>query len=474
MEGAPIFNYEDNSDSDDSEQLDARDKKSKKRKKGTPEWLQRLLKTDSEKLAEEDTKANRFLEAIKSPFGRMFGVEKEELTEEETEDQEQKPAETEFRLPFMPAAFSGPEAVMSDTDSKEEDSDPSPELPQGLLINEDTAEEIASWAPEVPAELEFRTEDEPVPVPMEEEGIPEVATESLPEESVVDRLRAEVESHAMMSTDIHPDRNSYDAGYTDSRGETSPVKEREIVVEKRGGAGAAAVGFVAAELLSRSRDKKIRREAKQLKKKVTGLEQDQKVSHLEARKTEARNQEQLQELKQKREIAPSVSEKPRQISRVEKASTERVYSPSTERVVGQPRAEVFERVHLPRQLDAEQSEAQRYERIQEERQEILTKIQEAAEQPYAGEVYYERKHEVKDEPTTREKLQGAVGSSSTIVNNNAPKVDDTAYGASSYANLPQPKPEITDEYKQAIVQGATTGIILLVGFVIVLILWSLL
>jgi hypothetical protein len=361
--------------------------------------------------------------------------------------------------------------------------DTEPELPHGLIIDEETAEDFATWEAPIATEAMADSVQEDIA-----DNEPRQTETAAPEGLSVDRLRAEVEEHAMAShevpTERHPDITSYDSPI---RGESVPAtKERELVVEKRGGAGAAAVGFVAADLLSRSRDKKIRKEAKQLKKKVTSLEKKQETDYFEAQRIQAQNKEQLRDLAAKREHDLKIQAQKFESVKVPEprlpveAKTEKAQV-TVERVVH--REQSIERVPKPEVLTSERQKPDSdstYEALVRQNQELLATIEQAKEVSYAGETYYDRQHEVMDEPTKYDMASGASvsshdssGQQSTLPVTNSNQTQHSGQQPGLYDPLPQ-KTGLSDEYKQAMLQGATTGIILLVGFLIVLILWSLL
>lgn len=493
MEGVPLFNQEDNSEDTGSEfGADGKSKK-KSKKKSTPEWFQRIVNTGEEQ-PEEESRTGRLLDLIKSPFSKLFGIEKDELPEDEAKTGEDNPLGSEFRLPFMVGSYRAVESV--DPDQSELANDPAdnePELPQGLIIDQDTAEEIASWD-EAPLNREDdRFETNPGPDEVEAGG-QEVIDTPDPEELSVDRLRAEVEAHAIASSQTPAERTPYTTSYDSAtRGEAvATTKGRGVIIEKRGGAGAAAVGFVAADLLSRSRDRKIRKEAKQLKKKVATLENKQKDDNFKAREAEVKNKERIRDLAVKREIdLRRQNEKIKSVNEVQSFRSdvlqpERVEIPRPAVERSEPVVErapdtdhnrpEYKVVATERQSD---DALRAQELLVRQNQELLTTIEKAKEVSYAGETYYDRQHEVMDEPTQYDMASGG-SITSRSAQPTAATGSQTAMGQAqsqsaptAYEPLPQ-KAGLSDEYKQAMVQGATTGIILLVGFLIVLILWSLL
>jgi hypothetical protein len=484
MEGIPLFNQEDNSeDTENDFGADGKPKKKSKKKSG-PEWFQKFT-AGSEVQPEEESKTNRFLDAIKSPFSRLFGIEKDEVAEDEEKAPEGTREEPEYRLPFMPGAYSTVESVEPEQPETAQDpADAEPELPHGLIIDQETAEDFATWETPTTTDVTIAGGAEQ-DIADNEPHQPETA---VPEELSVDRLRAEVEEHAMAShevpTERHPDIASYD---NLARGESVPAtKERELVVEKRGGAGAAAVGFVAADLLSRSRDKKIRKEAKQLKKKVTSLEKKQETDYFETQRLQVQNKERLRDLATKREQDLKI-----QAKKFESVKTPEA-RPAVEAKAEKPQATVervvhreqsVERVAKPEVVTLERQELDSdstHEALVRQNQELLATIEQAKEVSYAGESYYDRQHEVMDEPTKYDMASGASvpshdssGQKSTLPAPSSKQIQQSDQYPRPYDPLPQKK-GLSDEYKQAMLQGATTGIILLVGFLVVLILWSLL
>jgi hypothetical protein len=493
MEGVPLFNHEDNSE-DSGNEFGVDDKSKKKsKKKTTPEWFRRIVNT-GEQQPDDESKTGRLLGMIKSPFSRLFGIEKDELPEEDSGQDDKNAQDAEYRLPFIGGAFSAVEAVEPDQPELAVDpADTEPDNPHGLIIDEETAEEFATWEVSTePAGVAEMPEESPR---LEDEQ--EVVESRDPEELSVDRLRAEVEAHALASsetpTERSPETSTFDSA---TRGEAvTTTKEREIIIEKRGGAGAAAVGFVAADLLSRSRDRKIRKEAKQLKKKVTTLEKKQKTDHQRAQEIEAQNKERTRDLAAKREfdkqqhsealqaVAPGQDKQPiitktEQVAIAPKPRTESSPPLATEQKPNRTQLESEQRSPVAERQAADTYSTTR-EALARQNQELLATIEQAKEVSYAGETYYDRQHEVMDEPTLYDMNSGtsvtAQSQQATTVNSVQQPATSQSYRqpAQPYETLPQ-KAGLTEEYKQAMIQGATTGIILLVGFLIVLILWSLL
>lgn len=493
MEGVPLFNQEDNSEDTGSEfGADGKPKK-KSKKKSAPEWFQRIVNTGEEQ-PEEESRTGRLLDLIKSPFSKLFGVEKDELQEDVIADNDGVVAEEpEYGLSSVPGLYSQAESVEPDKPEAVDDPvDGEPELPQGLIIDEETAEEFAMT--EIPAESE-RVEQ----VARESDSGDEVAAVGSgihdSGELSVDQLRAEVEANAMASHEI-PTERPYEVGLVDTGGlrtETAPqIKEREVIIEKRGGAGAAAVGFVAADLLSRSRDRKIRKEAKQLKKKVATLENKQKDDNFRAREVEAQNKERLRDLAEKREhdvrrqneknksvaetqSPPPVAVQPERV--VASRSTVERSDPVVERMSDYDQYQARQdAVSIEREPDdRRKAQEQLFAR---QKQELLATIEQAKVVPYAGETYYDRQHEVMDEPTQYDMASGGsiTGkiTQTRVTTRSQPDAPQTQQQpVPAYESLPQ-KSGLSDEYKQAIVQGAATGIILLVGFLVGLVIWSLL
>ena len=492
MEGVPLFNQEDNSEDTGSEfGADGKPKK-KSKKKSAPEWFQRIVNTGEEQ-PEEESRTGRLLDLIKSPFSKLFGIEKDELPEGEAGADDEDSSDSEFRFPLMDGSYTALDSVEPEQPELAHDpADNEPELPQGLIIDEDTAEEFASW--EAPLNREDdRFETNPGSDEVEATG-QEVIDTSVPEELSVDQLRAEVEAHALASSETPTERTPYTNSYDSAtRGEAvATTKEREVIIENRGGAGAAAVGFVAADLLSRSRDRKIRKEADQLKKKVATLENKQKDDNFKAREAEVKNKERIRDLAVKREIdvrrqnekIKSVNEV--QSSRPDVLQPQRVEIPwpaveSSEPIIERAPDSDHNRPEYKVLATERQSDdaLRAQELLARQNQELLATIEKAKQVSYAGETYYDRQHEVMDEPTQYDMASGGsiTGRSSqptaAIGSQMATGQAQSQSVPTAYEPLPQ-KTGLSDEYKQAMVQGATTGIILLVGFLIVLILWSLL
>lgn len=269
---------------------------------------------------------------------------------------------------------------------------------------------------------------------------------------------------------------SPDMDIQEQRGEPV-IKERETVIEQRGGAGAALLGAIVANRLSKSRDRKIQAEAKQLEKKVEKLQKAEKRDAYEIERLRVKSQQQAAELRNKRETAPRAPQNkpematdtsPNIVSKPERAPFEAKTTMQMPEVP-QSQAEVRQDYHSP-------SEVERYEvgRRPELDPVVLEQVEHAAEQNIALERYFERRHEVKDVPTNNTGQGGAdLGGRTTQAH-----VQDFATQANQQlAQLEQQQRmalKTQQAYKKAATQGVVAGIIMLVSFALIAFIWSLL
>lgn len=255
--------------------------KSKKAKKSKfAKWLSYLVPSEvasqpESKDDEEPSRTERFLESFKSLFGIFSNVEKQEV--EELTKPSQQPIYNES---LIFAIDEVEETAPSETEADE------------VL---DEAHE--NFDVEVNIEHPSDASEAPIEEPAET-GLSDVSLATRDSVLPIERLSSQ-----------YSDDN--EAARAQSISETPRYvneKQREIIIEKRSGGGAALLGFVAAETLSRSRDKKIRNDAVKLRDKVDKLEQKQSSTELDLHHAREHNRKQLDELKAKRETREEFDE----------------------------------------------------------------------------------------------------------------------------------------------------------------------
>ncbi len=235
--------------------------------------------------------------------------------------------------------------------------------------------------------------------------------------------------------------------------------------------GAALLGFVAAETLSRHRDAKIRKEAASLKDHVEKQDKYHTTTEFSLEERVAHNKEQLEKLRHKRsEVEPQIP--PRTTER----ESLRTSVPNPELARSKVNEVIIERrvpdVQVERSVPGKMSETPEANQYSSGERLILDQVENAAEHDIAIEAYYERMHEAKDVPTGTTGSGGGMGGSSyqkSEKNSSIGAVSINPKKSSTHDNTKN------DElYLLAAKRGAITGVMLLLGFLVVALIWSLL
>lgn len=417
-----------------------------KRKKRFSELMARLMgKEGGDPKSTEEEQAtepkHRFVDALRGKlFGLFTGIEKEEVDEPDHDEEqfdhtEDSTTSREFHFPLLNRLEQS-----EDRDGNNPDSILSPDKPRTTTTPEDTPMPQSESLPTdgSSAEQAEPIESAMVEAPSEPQGIDAPA-------------------------DMLPDRDDTIASHGFAQ-EKSPSVEhvKETVIEQKGGGGAALLAFVAAETLSRSRDAKIRKEATELKKQV----EKQQERMPEVQHMQEHNREQIEQLKNKRAQTERVMEVPYEM----RTSHEKkeVSQSNTEPEKQKSQVEL-QRVSGPEKQNSKLETEPKYRAPEV----ILDRAEKAAESDVALEGYYERRHEAKDVPTASS--QQGTGAGSGGGNVHTTSADPHAHIAQQLYNEQQ---AINNQreglYRRAAKQGVQTGIILLVAFIVLVLLWSLL
>jgi len=274
--------------------------------------------------------------------------------------------------------------------------------------------------------------------------------------------------------DALPDRSTNE--HIDQERNEPIIKERETIIEKRGGAGAALLGAVVANRLSKSRDRKIQAEAKELEKKVEGLQKAEERDAYNIERLRAKSQEQADQLRAKRTTSAEQPQNRPEIPIVDEQNV--IYTskqPETHnaRPYNHPEQSVDSIPKPNIRRETEHKDVAERKTTPEIDHVVLQQVEQAAEHNIALERYFERRHEVKDVPTNS---TGQTGVSLGLINQH--QLQQTSIGSEKrIAQIEQKQREAArtqQAYKQAATQGVVAGIIVLVSLGIIVFVWSLL
>lgn len=449
----------------------------KKKKNRFSQFLSKFLRPETESPPEGTTK--RFLDSFKGIFGISSGVERHEIPERQEESDEGNEHTSPLRMPF----FSGlPEAQLATANSGEVD--------DNQPIDVDDTEVITQ--PHLLEQSGSVTEVQGVPFYYERSDIapedPRVT--EFPEQETTDHQYDVIDRSEPVEV---ADRSTAEPGFSENREVADSLQQRETIIEKRGGAGAALAGLVAAETLSRHRDKKISKEADKLKKRVKAVENKQSIDGQEIALIKEKNRLQAEELARRRVEAKVVAEKQKAFV----SQYEAPVMPILRTVEGRPetaqqqsRATVEHQGYQVQSAETtkefrtesirQNAETIRELRREDSRQEIeTTKITEelvrnqvemAAEQDVAIEAYYERMHEAKDEPTGGTAQAGGAGAFQARTTSAMQQQQQLVRELEQEYQAVQNSRQL---YSQAAKQGLRAGIAVVVAFVVVALVWSL-
>ncbi len=437
------------------EKEDSKEDKKSKRKKRFEKLLNFLLPKKSEEEgaetegSEEPSKAEKLIEASKNLFGRVLGIEREDIEEPEDDYKEYEDQEETQPNLMIGGLFA--------------EASPEDETPITGADNQEESAELSVEGEPVAEEQEELVE------PLEDEQLLAVQreVESAYSGEPPDTLQAE-DQERNFAENYEPVNRATEHEIID-RADTGNEDKETSVIELKRGAGAALVGFVAAETLSRSRDRKIRKEAKKLGKEVEANKKEQEAKNTELEALQRRQREELKSLKSKRKA--EVKEKQPEVPT--KHSKEVLSAYETPRVVKQEVAQSTPEKPPKRQPERQEQSAEvKKPEVDISEKLHLEQIEKAAENDIPIESYYERRHEAKDVASTPVSNVAGVGvssepvdesyvtSQSTVISH-----DDTAKQASHHAN---------QMYKDAVKQGVTAGLAVIIAAAIILLIWSLL
>ncbi len=433
------------------------EKKDKKKKSRLSEWLSKFLRPEvdddaSPEAEEKRTKTWRVAEAFRNLFGKASGIETNELPEEQLES-EQIAAERSLYFPLTTEFSPQPVYEQPDVDLGNDNNS------SAELTNEVEQQTPAHTLPDQTNSARI----EELPLQNNQHGIERPVPDL--SEIAKDDVEPAKERFVSYEQKLEPDRRA--------------EKEKEVVIERGGGGGAALLGFVAAETLSRSRDAKIRKEAKALKKQVDQLEKNQVQQTVELNEVRDKNRQQIEALRERRNEAGSENEVV--------IDHEKRTAPSPEQLAPKREAVAYEQVpRRPEQTLPSKSRVERHEplvrtHIETPREAapehkddalILEQAEKAAERDIPLESYYERRHEAKDVPTTPSHSGAATGVGTSTSSDDIQLTTSVLPDPVKAPAIKSPKP-VPDLYAQAAKQGVYVGLLMIVAFLIIVFIWGL-
>jgi hypothetical protein len=441
------------------EQGDATEKKDSKKKKGAFQTLlEKLIPRQSTQEAEPTTAPDEkdrsvgFFERFKGTLNSFFGVEKAELPESLLQ------STAESKLDQLRAPILAPIGVEADLES----------MPTVPAADQEEIKSRTTTPTSVHEELNHSMTEEAISLNdsmsiHELPDIPVVSTdEVLPAHEVryLDQQLPSEPSVGESRSDVLEDKRLQPRYEHTTQG-------KETIFERNSGGGAALLGFVAAETLSRSRDKKLRREAEQLRQKVDRQEAEQQFTTQEIHRVTQRNAHEIKELRNKRTEAlqtPQVHETTNLTQPIEKAH-----------VTSEKRVEQQKPLTVSSEKETEPLMGTLSHEDTPEKRILQAHVEQAAEKDVALEGYYEKRAEVKDVPTAAPQSigygAGVMATTTSVspsrahtISTNHPQSPEGAAEPGGHVNL----------YKDSIRQGATVGLAIIAGLVIIALVWNLL
>lgn len=450
-------------DSDSEEEVTVEASSGKKKKNLVSQLWKRLFSKEEDQPKEEQ---KGFLESFGAFFSKFSGIERDEIDEpEEVEPAEDMQQSPDFRFPLLgsmdvasTANMATDTGALGDTaegasveNNKVDFNEVELPVPSDNRIDESQDPASVDYMPKLPYE-QVRPGYDEVPV----------------QQQVLDRNRLGDEDGGSLAPSV-------DLGSVSAERNEPVITERETIIEQRGGAGAALLGAVVANRLSKSRDRKIQADAKQLEKKVETLQKAEKRDSYDVERLRIKSQQQAEQLRLKREDTVPEQSQSRQEVVINKEVSK------NHSLESQPKLEKY-----PKIFESTASQLQERAHYAAEKPEIrsnieldpvvLEQIEKAAEQNVALERHFERRHEVKDVPTNNSASQTGVNLGITTVQQQVAS-DDATRTTQQLVNLEQERrrsQQTRDNYQQAATQGIVAGIILLVSFGIIAFIWSLL
>lgn len=487
---------------DNDERLEGAGKK--KKKKLTPEWLAKILRTKDGETGElKESRASRFVESFKSLFGLVSGIERQEIVDGSLEYGQSKGGRPEYSqrsdLPFysgMIAAreLSGAEQLDNNA-QKDETAVPGTEQDR---LDDNKLESIYS-SDDQNIGRGLNNEVDAGRVGQDSATADVVDLADGPASTRVESslpLGLDIEQSVMMEANAAKMNEENVADYNQVYSSEGRRKSKDSSSYRP-----EPLSVLALDRLSRSRDERLRRRTVELRKKIDKLDNEHKqaVSQLQEvradierdRLSSAQSNNYTVKTEQGHVVAKGEAVQrvetgavpydpkeglrqrmPQEVIYKEIAKSD--YEAQLRRIESEPDPELRSRTLEVGQPPSAVVEKNRVTSIQEI-------VEQAAEQDIALEAYYERRHEVKDEPAS---IAAAVGSSVASVAPNSNGVHSQGIVKQIKEELrtsPKPKSPLPlssmgdgSLYQQAMAKGATAGIILLVSFLIVVLFGGLL
>ncbi len=418
-------------------------KEKKKTKNSFQKLLARLLPQEPEHTEhpednEEVSKTHRFRQIFKNLFGTFVDLD-------EQKENEDTIATSEFDEPMN---INYPEHQFSLIDTVMVDE-------QDTIVVPSEVDEVTDTVVAPEPLLSTETKEPVIETAVPHNDYIEVSDEVTPEstDTTQDYVRPQVVSNEYLPSH-----------------ESKEQTEKTVYIEQNQGGGAALLGFVAAETLSRHRDAKIRKEAEHLREQVTKIDNRHEASELSIDRVVAQNREQIATLRQKREITESPTAVHVSPEKTPKNNFE-VHAQPTEKKVTEQR--------VPTEKLRTKAEHTVVRELPEQRRQtsenlVLEQAEKAAEQDVALEAYYERMHEAKDVPT----VSGGAGSSVAGSYQDATIHEASRSQQQSLQHQNQQQQKVISQtnslYQDAAKRGVFAGIMVLVAFLFVVLVWSLL
>lgn len=266
------------------------------------------------------------------------------------------------------------------------------------------------------------------------------------------------------------------------------IKEREIVIEKRKEVGGATLlALLVADKLSKSTEKKLQSEAKQLQKKVKRLETIEKNNFDEIGRLRNQSQKQAEQLRDKRRTISS--DKSHNKSVVSKAKKDIFYNAGVDKIISSsPEIGSDSNMATPvasryskefKEKTPTSSVVNNFDNNNNRKSSaLLEQTLDTTDKHSAFERYIDRRPEVKEYShkdintkvktsvegvAQKEKLSNSGGNEARLIKQQEHRLNKQQ----------KQLDRIQQEYRQAIKYGAMAGIIMLVSFALVVFLWSL-
>lgn len=459
---SPFIPSEATFSSREGDDSDAEKKTDKKKKSKFSELLAKILPKKPETTEDETPESSRvqaMFERFSNSFSSLFGLEKEEVEEPEEEmaqdEIDRRPnvlfapigVELEEAAPVIPTRSEVQPAGSDSSEASNDFSLPSVELPQfEAATATPDSEQRGDVTPS--SALETDTDNRPSQT--------EIA---VPEEVLIRATNETADSSGGL---VSPETTNNPATKT----------EKETVIETGGGGGAALLGLLVADKLSRSRDEKLKKGADELRRQVQQVERRQTEDTLTVTTAQSRNQEQIDQLRQRRTegvgATPNI-QPATEVAYAKKANREP--QNSSEARLSAPRPEV--RQSKPERRVPAESVAAETGPITEKSRIVYEQVEKAAEKDVALEGFYERRHEIKDVPSASQQgSSGAGGAQSSGVGpQQAPSQPVPIQSRPNQIGSSQAQQQA---YKDAVRQGVAAGLAVVIGFVLLVFIWSLL